>query len=129
MYEDAIPIMRDELIRALQKAGVDNLEFFPAVLQDPGQGKEYDNFKAFNVVGLVACADPEASVLMGTSNSTRIDVDFESLVIDETKTGGALLFRLAESVSAVVVHEKVKTEVEASGIEGMIFLGPGEWSG
>lgn len=129
MYEGAIPIMRDDLVQTLQKAGVENLELFPAVLHNPGQGEGYYNYKAFNVVGKIACADPNASVLMGTSDSELIDVDFESLVIDESKAGGALMFRLAEAVSAIVVHEKVKKKVEESGIEGMVFLGPEEWSG
>lgn len=67
--------------------------------------------------------------LMGTSNTTMGDIDFVSLVIDESKATGHLLFRLAENVSAVVVHEQVKSAIEASAIPGFVFYGPGEWSG
>ncbi len=128
-YEKAIPVMRDDVAEALAKAGVDNIQYFDALLKDPASGAEYPNYKAYNIVGLVACADMAASQRMGISNSTMGDVDFASLVIDESKTGGALLFRLAENVSAIVVHEAVKNAIEAAGIPGFVFYGPGGWSG
>jgi hypothetical protein len=128
-YEEAIPVMRDDVAQALRSAGVDNIQYFDAELRDPSTSKRHTNYKAYNVVGLVACADMEASTLMGTSDSAMGDVDFESLTIDETRTGGALLFRLAENVSAVVVHECVKDAIESAGIRGFVFYGPGEWSG
>jgi hypothetical protein len=128
-YAEAIPVMREDVIAALRQAGVDNIQYFDAVLRDPVTGREYRNYKAYNILGLVACADMQASELMGTSDSTIGDVDFHSLVIDESKTRGLLLFRLAESVNAIVVHEKVKQSIESAGIPGFVFYGPGEWSG
>lgn len=128
-YEKAIPVMRDDVAEALSKAGVDNIQYFDALLKDPASSAVHSNYKAYNIVGLVACADMDASERMGPSTSRMGDVDFASLVIDESKTGGALLFRLAENVSAIVVHDKVKDAIEASGIPGFVFYGPGEWSG
>lgn len=128
-YEESVPVMRDDVLAALRSAGVDNIQTFDAVLVNPETGERLANYKAYNIVGLVACADMQASQLMGTSNSTMGDVDFLGLVIDESRTGGALLFRLAESINAVVVHEQVKTAIDASGIPGFVFYGPGEWSG
>jgi hypothetical protein len=129
LYENAVPVMRDDLLEALQEAGVDNLELFRAVIRDEEKGIDYTNYKAFNIVGVVSCADMSKSQRMGTTNSTMIDVDFDSLVIDESKTGGALMFRLAEAVNAIVVHEKVKRNIKKRGIPGMTFYGPGEWTG
>jgi hypothetical protein len=130
MYSaEAIPVVRDDVIAALAAAGVDNIQYFDALLRDPASGTEYRDYKAYNIVGLVACADLAASQLMGTTPARMGDTDFASLVIDETKTGGALLFRLAENVSAIVVHERVKQAIEAAGIPGFVFYGPGEWSG
>ena len=128
-YEKSIPVMRDDVAAALRAAGVDNIQYFDAVLRNPATGAEHRDYKAYNIVGLVACADTVASRRMGTGNSAMGDVDFESLVIDESKTGGALLFRLAENVSAVVVHDSVKDAIDASGIPGFVFYGPSEWSG
>ncbi|MBK6694609.1 MAG: hypothetical protein IPG50_20725 [Myxococcales bacterium] len=109
--------------------GVDNIQYLDAVLKNPDTGAEYRDYKAYNIVGLVACADLVASRYLGGGSGSPGDLGFESLVIDESKTGGALLFRLAENASAIVVHEKVKDALEASGIPGFVFYGAGEWSG
>ena len=129
MYSASIPLMRDDLLKALSDAGVDNLETFRAVLRDPFSNKDLKNYKAVNIVGVVSAADADKSERMDGSDSEMIDVDFSSLVIDESRTGGALMFRLAEAVNAIVVHEKVKNAIEKRGIPGMIFYGPGEWAG
>jgi uncharacterized protein DUF1629 len=130
MYDDkAYPVMRDDLVEALQSVGVDNLQLFGAVIKDPSTGAEHTNYKAFNIVGVVSAANLEKSVLMGTSDSEMIDVDFESLAIDESKAQGHHLFRLAESVNAIIVDEIVKDAVEARGIPGMVFYDPEDWSG
>lgn len=129
MYEGTIPLMRHDLIAALQRAGVDNLQCFPAIVQGGAGGEMRADYSAVNVVGLVACADMDASELMDTDDDpSLIDVDFASLVIDESKTGGARLFRLAEAVSAIIVHESVRDSIEGR-IPGMTFYGQGEWSG
>ena len=123
------PIMREDLIEALQGAGVDNLQFFDAVVEDPVSGVRHTDYKAFNIVGAVAAADMEKSVLMGTPDSGMIDIDFESLTIDEKKAAPFKLFRLAQSVSAIIVSEGVKNEVERRGVPGMDFYDPPDWSG
>jgi hypothetical protein len=128
-YEKAIPVMRDDVLATLTAAGVDNIQTFEAVLVNPDTGERHANYKAYNIVGLVACADMGASERMATTDSVIGDVDFRSLVIDESKTGGALLFRMAENVSAIVVHAQVRRAIEASGIPGFVFYGPGTWSG
>lgn len=129
MYDKAIPLLRDDLVEALREAGVDNLECFAAVIRDTRAGKEYANYKAVNIVGVLACADMDRSEVLGGVDSRLIDVDFAGLVMDEAKAAGALLFRLAEAVNAIVVDEKVKQRVLDRGIPGMVFYGPGEWSG
>lgn len=130
MYgEKAIPVMRDDVVAVLKGCGVDNVQFFDAALHDPAKGHTYTNYKAYNIVGLIASADMSASTLMGTSDSRMLDTDFDSLVLDPAKPRGALMFRLAENVSAIVVHAQVRAAIEASGISGFSFFGPGEWSG
>jgi len=130
MYEAvAYPVMRDDLVEALQSAGVDNLQLFPAVIRDPESGAEHKNYKAFNIVGVVSAADMAKSQLMGTSDSTMIDVDFDSLAIDEQRAAPFRLFRLAESVNAIIVDDAVRNAVERRGIPGMVFYDPEDWSG
>jgi hypothetical protein len=127
--EEAVPLIREDLLAILVDAGIDNLQLFPAVIRDPGSGEEHNQYQAFNVVGVVSAADMSRSELMDTGDSTMVDVDFDRLYIDESRVEGALMFRLAEAVSAIVVHESVKRRIETAGIEGIAFYGPGEWAG
>jgi hypothetical protein len=130
MYDDtAYPIMRDDLIEALQAAGVDNLQLFPTILINTVTGTELINYKAFNIVGVVAAANMVKSERMPTTDSSIVDVDFASLVIDEEKAAPFRMFRLAESVNAIIVDEFVKIEVKRRGIPGMVFYQPEDWSG
>lgn len=136
MYEWDPPVMRKDLIDALSDAGVDNIQYFAAVLRDPKRKREYSNYKAFNIVGLVACADmdaskPKRSNRKSKNDNTEADVHwFDSLVIDEKRVPeGVLMFRLAENISAIIVHKKIKEAIEQAHIPGMVFYGPGEWSG
>lgn len=129
MDELACPLMSDNLVAALRSVGVDNLQLFDAVIEDPATGTTHTNYKAFNVIGLVAAADMGKSVLMGTSDSTIIDVDFESLAIDEKKAAPFRLFRLAENVSTIIVDDVVRREVARREIPGMRFYDPADWSG
>ena len=128
-HAEPIPVMNDELAAALAAAGVDNLELFDAVLVDPETGKAHRNYKAFNIVGKIAAADMEKSKRMGVSDRKMISADFDSLDIDESRAVGGRIFRLAENVTAIVVDEQVKREVESRGIEGIFFYPSGEWSG
>ena len=57
------------------------------------------------------------------------DVDFHSLVIDEARTHGLMLFRLAEARTAIIVHERIKQAIDDAGIPGFVFYEPGDWSG
>ncbi|HWV15377.1 MAG TPA: DUF1629 domain-containing protein [Cellvibrio sp.] len=126
----AIPVMHNTLVNVLLSAGVNNLELFPARILNPVTGAVHEDYQAFNVVGLVAAADLESSTLMDPdAEPSVLDTDFESLVIDEQKAHGFHLFRLAENCGAICVSEQVKKAVEKSGIPGIIFYGPGEWSG
>jgi hypothetical protein len=130
MIDDtAYPIMRNDLIEALDACGIDNLEYFDAVVVDPTTGVQHHDYKAFNIVGAVAAADMAKSIRADTSDSTLVDVDFDSLAIDPNKAGRFRLFRLAESVDAIIVDDVVKKEIENRQIPGMTFYDPADWSG
>lgn len=129
-YAPGVPLIRNDLVGALREAGVDNFELFDAVLKDPVTGEERHDYKAFNVLGLVAAADMDKSQRAPINlDSEMIDVFFDSLVLDASKTQGLLMFRLAQSVDAIVVHERVKEAVEKQAVPGMVFYKPEDWSG
>ncbi|HTP30503.1 MAG TPA: hypothetical protein VMK12_33205 [Anaeromyxobacteraceae bacterium] len=62
---------------------------------------------------------------MGTSDSQLL-VDFHSRVIDEERTIGFRLFRLAENIRPIiVVDDEVKESIERHKIPGMVLHEPG----
>lgn len=128
MYHKGILLMSTELIEALRSAGVSNLELFDAVLVDEAQQREYNSYRLVNIVGVIAAADLAASVYRA-HGTPLFDVEFDSLAIDESRTRGALMFRLAENLSGIVVHESVKAAVLKAGIEHLDFTPPAQWVG
>lgn len=128
MYHKGVLLMSDALIAALQSAGVSNLEVFDALLVDEANHCEYMNYKLVNIIGVVAAADLAKSVHTA-HGAPLFDVDFDSLVIDEKKARGGLMFRLAENVSGIVVHESAKDAVQKTGIDYLDFVPTHKWFG
>lgn len=102
------PVWRDDFIQALRDCGVYNFDTYNVAIHDPDDGTIHTNYKAVNVLGLVAAADMEKSVATVHDGIPLIDVDFDELVIDEKKTRGIKMFRLAESSNAILVHETLR---------------------
>jgi len=129
MFDSGILLLEDRMVSALSTAGVDNLDLYDAVIRDPMTGRSFDNYKAVNIVGAVACVDLAKSTYAAPSGTPIIDADFDEVEIDETKTNGLLMFRLAEAVNGIVVHKKVRFELERSGIQYLDFTDPKDWMG
>ena len=106
-YYEATQLMQKRLFEALQRAGVDNLQSFPAVLSEDGVETPTQDYVVVNVVGTVACA----SVSESDSIPFADRLFFNDLVIDASKTNGLLMFRLAESLMDVLVHESVAEQL------------------
>jgi hypothetical protein len=129
MFNRGILLWEDKLIEAVRNAGVKNIDCYDCILVDPVSGIKHQNYKAINIIGLVAAADLSKSICSTPSGIPLIDTDFDSAVIDEQKAHGLLLFRMAECVSAIVVHESVKNSIEDSGIPYINFVQPENWFG
>ncbi len=133
LYKYKQLIMREDLLQSIQECGALNLEAYPAIIRASHEKKDYTNYFAVNIVGRVSCAlkpDSKEVPEMGMGEGMT-DAFFENLVIDEkeAKKSGLLIFRLAESVSAVIVHEKIRQSIEKRAIPYMVFYGPGQWAG
>jgi hypothetical protein len=128
MFEMGVLMLTQEMIAALEGAGVDNLDTYDAIIHDRAQGIQHTGYKAVNIIGVVACADLGASRYEAFGRPV-IDVDFDSLVIDEKRIRGPLMFRLAECVTGIVIHERVKQRLEQAGVPYLYYLTPQEWVG
>lgn len=128
MFERNVLLMQDSLVRALTNRGIDNIDLYDAVVVDPSNGRRYFDYKAVNILGLISAADMEQSIYTA-HGKPLIDVDFEKLVIDEVRARDIMLFRLAECVSAKVIHERVRDAIERAGIPHLDFVRPEDWQG
>jgi hypothetical protein len=131
LYWDPLPIFSRRLVAALEAAGVDNLQTYDTTLVSV-EGKNPpppNHYRAVNVVGRVAAADLEKSEINPDVDDREVSTDFYSLSVDETKAKDLLMFRLVENISVVLVHERVKAQVEAAGITTLSWFQPEEWAG
>jgi hypothetical protein len=120
MFDEYMCLMSRAMVRAIAATGADNLDIYPAVLEDRQNGRRFD-YSAVNIVGLVAAADLNSSEWENLDGPAILDTHFDSLVVDESKAAGHLIFRLAEDSSAIIVHEKVKDALEASGLATLTY--------
>lgn len=111
MWETPLPIMSLNLFKLLEQAGVDNIDTYPVILDDPFNQKKSENgYLAFNVVGIVSALDIHKSI--SSASSTIIHQH---------------IFRLAESTSTLVVSQAIRNAVENSGLKSLSFLKPESW--
>jgi hypothetical protein len=110
-------LMSRRLVDTLRAEGVDNLQTFDAELRDAATGASRRDFVVVNVLGLVAAADLDASqsITLGEGHV------FTDLKIDASKACGLLMFRLAESLIDVIVHERIAKAIEAGGFRGVVL--------
>jgi hypothetical protein len=112
-----IPIFSTRLIEVLKGVGVKNMDLYQVALHHPTLGKTYTDYRAVNIIGRIACADLKQSQYLPDHEAPLMK--FEKLVLDEAKTLGVPMFRLAESTLYILVSEKVKQAVEAAELRGV----------
>lgn len=122
-------IWRDDLVQAMREAGADNFDAFPVLLRDGSRGKSWDHYFAINIIGLVSAAKLERSQHHYEGAVPLIDVDFNSLTIDDDRASGLKLFRLAEAVNAILIHESVRNHLLEKDFTELTIIDPKEWVG
>jgi Immunity protein family (Imm11) len=104
----SVPAWSGALVRCVQSAGADNLQLFPAVLANAQLGRQWDDYFAVNVLGLVGCMSKSSKVTHIADRPGGAPlVKVHKLVIDPRRVSGAELFRLAESPGVLLMHERL----------------------
>jgi hypothetical protein len=129
LYNSTILVMSKRLYNAFLAAGVANLDAYEAELIDPRSSQPLRPFVAVNVIGTISAADMKRSKIDPAVPDRMISTDFESVVIDDKKARGALFFRLAENISAIVVHEQVARSIDTAQFPGLTFVPSEQWKG
>jgi len=110
-------VMSRRLVETLEMAGVNNLQKFKAELRDEKSDLVNRDFYVVNVIGLVAAANfskPESLPLGGGHV-------FTNLTVIPGEAHDLLMFRLAESLIDVIVHEQVAKVIEAGNFRGVLL--------
>jgi hypothetical protein len=126
LWDVCLPLMSTRLVDALAEAGVNNLQLYPAILTNT-QTKETYDYYVFNVVGKIAASDMKKSDTESFDGQLT-DTSFFSLSIDEQKALSLLMFRIAENINALMVHERVRDYVVSKGIPQARFVKPENWA-
>jgi uncharacterized protein DUF1629 len=123
-----IPLVSPRMREALTKAGVDNVEYFPARIKDRTTNEERPYFGA-NIIGLVSAMDRAKSEFRPLRRHPVRVLDISKLVVDEERCAHMGLFRLAELDLLILVDEPVKDELERQDMQGLRIVRPDEWDG
>lgn len=102
--DSSFPIMSKRFLEIMQASGVNNLQTFPLIIKSEEDGAIWDDYFVVNVLGMSACAD--------LSRSTYHKImpgfySFNELAIHAEKAQDALLFRLQEDPTTIIMHRSV----------------------
>ncbi len=125
-YDDSISLMSPRLKKVLDEAGVDNVDYYPAVISYRGSSKKYDWF-AFNIVGLISAVVINKSDIKNDDGVPLINSSINGFTVDTAKVRDKYLFRLTENVMTTLIHVSVKDAIEAAGIDTFEFTNPEDW--
>ncbi len=112
-FDGTIPVFSKAFIDMLKQAGIDNFQTFPATLVNKKENLQWDDYFAFNSIGILDAANMEKSsggtLMSGTDFEGMPElIDFDKLVIDPTKTKGAFMFRELRSPDLLIFDDKVE---------------------
>ncbi|NOQ21146.1 MAG: hypothetical protein GQ565_00665 [Candidatus Aegiribacteria sp.] len=111
--------------KLLLQNGVDNIDYFPATVILESSGQFIADYMIANIVGRISCVSPESELQLDDNGAIEF---IDRLVLDVGKPQGILMFRLAEYLQIVVVHDRVKKAAEAAQITGVNFYRPEDYT-
>ena len=127
-FYDTPQIMSEAFADVLANSGVDNVDFYDAVLVDEKRVVLHSGYKAYNIIGTVRAADLEKTRFAADTENKLIDAAIDALAIDPKLARGHLIFRLAENVGTIVVHARVARAIEAAKFDAVELIAPEDFS-
>lgn len=125
-FDGSISLMSRRLANVLRENGVDNLDLYQVSLVYRDTGKRDEHF-AFNLIGVVSAVDLGKSNLESHDGDNLIDTSIRGFSVDLARTHDLAMFRLAENVMTVLVHERIRDAIAAAGINTFVFVKPESW--
>lgn len=106
-------IVRREFHELLVGAGVDNLDAYPALIQNTESGEQIQDYVVLNILGNISAADLGANPGFELGPGIRV---LDEPVLRREAVRDALMFRLAEDPIQIVVAEKIAQKIRAAGL-------------
>jgi hypothetical protein len=116
-FDTTIPLMSNELIDALQAAGVDNFDCYPMILERDDTGQTYTDYQAVNVVGRIDALDEEQS----ESDHDEISPRYSKIMIDPAKTHELKCFRLKTGPDLLVIRQEVAEHLSRLSFKALLL--------
>jgi hypothetical protein len=118
-----VPIVKFKVTRCLQ--GMDGFTAFPVDIEGFAQRDLYHILHFWDVVD---CVDEGKSDFAKFAENDPVRPDlagqysgFYKLIVDPSRAEGKHIFRLARSLSDIIVSEEVKRRFEDAGVTGAVF--------
>ncbi len=120
---DGAPIVNESVLKALQIAGVDNYQQLPLIINF--NDRSVTGYSLINVIGRINCMNKELSDFSTWGKSVA---RIFNLKLDESKTGGALMFREHNYHDIIFICEQLKIAFDDMKITGCEIIPADGWS-
>lgn len=121
------PVVSDRMRSALDRAGVDNIQYLRASLEQRLSDRAITGYWIANVFGTVACVDRERSVIESESESYAGYL--RSFQVDLRATHALRLFRVAADRRLIAIHERVRAALEEARLRGVLYQSTSAYDG
>ncbi len=125
-YATDIPVVSALFIDALKKCGVDNFQLFPAVIRNSKEKIKWEEYFAFNVIGMINATDLENSeyteIMPGNDDDIPPLGSFTVIALHEDRIKGQDMFREPVGGNLIMSERVARKLVELKPENGFGFI-------
>lgn len=122
-----VTVFSNDLKDLLARCGIDNIDYFPVDLEHAVTRKVHAGYWLVNVIGRVACVDPQRSTIVPRPGGSKGIL--ESFEIDAAKAGLLRLFRLDEKPTLIVIDAALRAQLLDAPLNGVRLRSTASYDG
>jgi len=121
------PIIEEKIKQVLEAITIAGSQYFPASVRF--EGKLHDNYYYWHIYLKITCLHMARSEVKQRRASLSIrTISLDETILNRISESGRWVFRLAESTSRILVHERVVEKVMAIKPTGIRFIRVDQWN-